>query len=149
MMVVALKNQRYIVPSEEIHKSIDLLQRHVARAYLRVVRVEEISVGKNHAVAVFLPVCCKEGFEPVCLLSAKASRSGVKRDKEVFSSIELYLKPINRRADELPEICPSIEKEIMVAKNMEYGMVTGVLFRGVGERFKVFGQTSLDVNAIA
>ena len=37
----------------------------------------------------------------------------------------------------------------MVTKNMVYRMVAGVIFRGVGERFKIFGQIILNINAIA
>ena len=60
MMVMALQHERDLVLTEKIDKGEALFKRHISRADLRIVGIEEISVGKYDTVPVILSVSREE-----------------------------------------------------------------------------------------
>ena len=132
-MIVSLKHQRYILLAEKIDESIGLLKRHIAGAGLGVIGVKEVRVGKNHAVAIIRTILCNESFEPLTLFASECARCSVKGYVEVLSSFECGLKPKYRRSYIRFKIYPPIEKQVMVAQDMEYLLVKSMTVRVICE----------------
>ena len=56
IVVMTLQNQIYFMRPEQVDQCKTLLKRHVSRAGLGIVRIEEISVSDDNAVTVQFPV---------------------------------------------------------------------------------------------